>query len=402
MARLALKGGQILSHEGKLVWGTLLIDGTRIAGIITDSPVPEGMIEVDVTGCFVSPGFIDTHVHGGGGHNFMEATSEAYTAISKHMVRGGVTSCLATTTSASLTDLINTLQFASFMTRNPVPNHVEIIGIHMEGPYLNPKHKGVHIAEHVREATLFELEKIEEAVSSALRVVTLAPEMPFGLETTRFFAERDVRVSIGHTGATYEEAKMALDNGACRGTHVFNAMPPIHHRSPGPLPALFADQNAALEFIVDGHHIHPSVIKMAVRAIGKSRGILITDSTDVAGLGDGVFTRWEGTEVRIGDGQSRAASGSLAGSILRMDQGVKNLVEKVGLSVEEALMMATENPAKSIGVFDRKGSISRGKDADIVVLNKDLSIEFTMIKGQIVYSEQDNLRRGTYGMCSNR
>jgi N-acetylglucosamine-6-phosphate deacetylase len=195
---------------------------------------------------------------------------------------------------------------------------------------------------------------------------------------------------------------MALDNGGCRGTHVFNAMPPIHHRSPGPLPALFEDQNAALEFIVDGHHIHPSVIKMAVQGIGKSRGILITDSTDVAGLGDGVFNRWEGTEVRIADGQSRASSGSLAGSILRMDQGVKNLVEKVGLPVEEALMMATENPAKSIGVFDRKGSISPGKDADIVVLNKDLSIEFTMIKGQIVYCEQDNFRRGTYGMCSNR
>ncbi|HEY2420218.1 MAG TPA: N-acetylglucosamine-6-phosphate deacetylase [Neobacillus sp.] len=387
MARIALKGGQILAQGGTFVSGTVLIEGTKITGIISDNLIPDDAILLDVSGSIVSPGFIDTHVHGGGGHNFMEATREAYSAISDHMVRGGVTSCLATTTSVSLPNLIKTLEYASFMTQHPIPNNVEILGIHMEGPYLNPLHRGVHIAEHIREAEITELEQIYLAQASALRVVTLAPEMPFGLETTRFFAERGIGVSIGHTGATYEQVKTGLANGACRGTHVFNAMPPIHHRKPGPIPALFEDQNATLEFIVDGHHVHPSVVKMAVQEIGPSRGILITDCTDVAGLGEGVYTRWEGTEVRIEEGQSRTASGSLAGSVLRMDQGVKNLVEKVELPIGQALLMATENPAKSIGVYKKKGSISPGKDADIVVLNGDLSIGFTMIKGQIVYSE---------------
>jgi len=390
MTRLAIKGGRILAPGGGLLAGILILEGQKIVGILPGNHVPEGIPEIDAAGCIVAPGFIDTHVHGGGGHNFMEATEEAYSAISDHMVSGGVTSCLATTTSASDVDLLQALEFAAGKSHQPALNQVEILGIHMEGPYLNPSHRGVHIAEQVRQASLSELERIDSAAQSTLKVVTLAPEISTGLEASRFFVERGVSVSIGHTGASYEEAKLALANGACRGTHVFNAMPPIHHRSPGPIPALIEDQNAMLEFIVDGHHIHPVVIKLALREIGSSRGILITDSTDVAGLGDGLFTRWEGTEVCIANGQSRTSSGSLAGSILRMDQGVKNLVELVGLSVEQALLMASENAAKSIGVFDRKGSLSPGKDADIVVLNEDLSIRFTMISGRIVYSGQEN------------
>jgi N-acetylglucosamine-6-phosphate deacetylase len=384
-------GGQVLSPDGKLVPGTLLLEDTRIAGIALNgsTPADDDLEIIDVTGCIVSPGFIDTHVHGGGGRNFMEGTTEALAAISRYMVQGGVTSCLATTTSAPQSDLERAIENLVSSMKQIRPGEVEVLGVHLEGPFINPKFRGVHVESHLRHATLAELESLYSVAGTALRVVTLAPEMPFGMEAIRYLSTRGVCVSIGHTGASYEEAKTALQHGGRRGTHVFNAMPPIHHRNPGPVIALFEESNAYLEFIVDGHHVHPSMIAMAIRQIGIERAILITDCTDVAGKGDGTFTRWEGTRVVIQHGQARTLSGSLAGSTLRMDQGVKNLVEMVGVPLHHALRMASENPAKSVGVFHRKGSLEPGKDADVVVLDStDLSVVLTIIGGQISYDSR--------------
>lgn len=386
--RLALSGGEVLSPGGKLVRATLILEGTTILDLLPEgAEIPDNTDLLDVSGCTVAPGFIDTHVHGGGGYNFMTSTKTAFNAISEHMLKGGVTACLATTTSASLTDLTSALENAARAKRNPVTGQVEIVGVHLEGPFINPQFRGVHDKQHVRQATISELETIWEAADSALKVVTLAPEQPGGTEAIRFFAKRGVQVSMGHTGATYDEAQIALMNSVRRGTHVFNAMPPIHHREPGPVTALLEDDAAYLELIVDGYHINPAVIELTLRIASPERIVLITDCIDVAGQGEGTFTRWEGTKVVIKNGQSRTPAGALAGSILSMNQAVRNLV-KFGVPLHNALRMATETPARSIGVFDRKGSLSPGKDADIVVLHDDLSTAMTIVRGEIAYERR--------------
>lgn len=306
-----------------------------------------------------------------------------FSAISEHMLKGGVTACLATTTSASLTDLTSALENAARAKRNPVTGQVEIVGVHLEGPFINLQFRGVHDKQHVRQAAISELETILggsrfRAKGSNTRAGTTRRN-----RGDSFFAKRGAQVSMGHTGATYDEAQIALMNSVRRGTHVFNAMPPIHHREPGPITALLEDDAAYLELIVDGYHINSAVIELT----SPERIVLITDCIDVAGQGEGTFTHWEGTKVVIKNGQSRTPADALAGSILSMNQAVRNLV-KFGVPLHNALRMATETPARSIGVFDRKGSLSPGKDADIVVLHDDLSTAMTIVRGEIAYERR--------------
>lgn len=389
--RIALQGGQVLTPAGELERYTLLLAGGRIEALLpAEGPVPADAAVRDVTGCIVAPGFIDTHVHGGMGRNFMEGTPEAVAAISRYMSSGGVTACLATTTSAPLPDLLRAVGNAASAARHPVDGQVEVLGSHLEGPFVSHKYRGSHAERYVREATAAELTALAEAADGTLRIVTLAPEVPGGAEAVRFLAARGVQVSMGHTGATYAEAKAALALGVRRGTHVFNGMPPIHHRDPGPIVALLTDAGAFIELTVDGHHIAPPVVAMALRLAGPDRTLLITDGVDAAGQGDGRFTRWEGTEVEVKEGQARTLTGSLAGSTLRMDQAVANLVRLTGAPLATALRMATETPARSVGVLDRKGSLAPGKDADVVVLNAQLAVVLTIARGQIVYERRTN------------
>jgi N-acetylglucosamine-6-phosphate deacetylase len=222
-----------------------------------------------------------------------------------------------------------------------------------------------------------------------LKIVTLAPEIPAGLDAVRFLVQQGIQVSIGHSSANYQQAKAALVAGVRRGTHVFNTMPPIHHRAPGPVIALLEDATAFIELIVDGYHIAPPVVAMVLRLIGPDRGILITDGVDAAGQGDGVYTRWEGTKVIVSDGQVKTEKNVLAGSTLRMNEAVANLVRLVGVPLPAALRMASENPARAIGILDRKGTITPGKDADVVVLNDDFSVRYTIIQGEIAYEQSE-------------
>lgn len=388
MARLALTGGRLFMPDGTFRTGSLLLEDGLIAGV-TQGELPGDAERIDVSGCVVAPGFIDTHAHGALGRNFMEGSREAYATITRHMARGGVTSCLATTTSASLEDTLYALQYAASVSRNPTPGEVQLLGIHLEGPYVNPAYRGAHLEPFVRPPVMSELEAIWEAAGSALRVATLAPEVPGGMEAVRYLHERGVNVSIGHSGASYDETKRALAGGACRATHLFCAMIPVHHRNPGAIPALFEAPDVYLELIVDGHHLHPSIVGMVVRQVASHRPVLITDSADVSGLPEGTYRRWKGMEVVVRDGQCRTVTGGLAGSIVRMDQSVKRLVEQVGLPLPQALRMASENPARSIGAFDRKGSLQSGRDADIVVLNDDLSVLLTIARGLIVYDARE-------------
>lgn len=290
MTRTALTNGRILMPNGTFITASLLLDDQKIVGIV-HSDLPEDVQCVDVMGCMVAPGFIDTHMHGSGGRNFMEGTREATSMISRNMSKSGVTSCLATTTSAAIEDIWNALENVVTVKNRPIPYEMEILGVHLEGPYVNIKNHGAHSKQYVRQAELFELESIWEVANSALKIVTLAPEIPKGMEAVRYLKGRGVNVSIGHSSATYEETKLALASGVSRATHLFSAMPSIHHRNPGPIPALFENQSVYLELIVDGFHLHPATVGMVIRQVESYRPILITDSADISGLGEGVFTR---------------------------------------------------------------------------------------------------------------
>jgi N-acetylglucosamine-6-phosphate deacetylase len=389
MSKKALVGGSVLIESGELVDCTVILEGQYIKALIPSSEgIPEDTEKIDVTGLIVSPGFIDTHVHGGLGHNFMEGTPEALSDISKYFVSAGVTSCLATTTSASIEDIMRALANASNASKNPVRGEVEVLGVHLEGPFVNLKVRGSHAERYIRKPVEEELEKIYSAAKGSLKIVTLAPDIEGGMNAIKFFKERGVQVSIGHTAADYVQTKTAIELGINRGTHVFNAMSSIHHREPGPVTALLENSGVFIELTVDGHHVALPVVGLVLKLIGEERCVLITDGVDVRGLGDGKFTRWEGTNVIVENGQAKTSTGSLAGSTLQLNQAMANLVNLLDIPLAKALKMASENPARSIDVFDRKGSIAQGKDADIVILNKDLSVLMTIVRGEIVYNRR--------------
>lgn len=392
--RIALMGGQVLSPAGDLVRATLLIDGAKIAAVASPGEaVPADAERIDVSGCLVAPGFIDTHVHGGMGYNFMHGTPEAVAAISAHLVRGGTPSCLATTTSAPLPDIAAALRNVAEVIRSPRPGQVEILGAHLEGPFINPEKAGAQARQHLLPPDLTVARELWEAAGRAVRVVTLAPELPGAQEVVWYLVGLGVQVSLGHSAATYEEAREAVRLGVRRATHLYNAMPALHHRQPGAAAALLEDPRVFVELIVDGLHVHPAVVALTCRLVGPERIVLVTDGVDVAGLGEGEFMRWEGTRVRIQGGECRTASGSLAGSTLRLNQAVRNMVRFAGVPTATALRMASENPARSLGL-GHKGALAPGKDADVVVLNQDLDVMLTIVRGQVVY---DGRPRGAQG-----
>ena len=384
-----LHGGQVLLESGKLEYCGVLYRSGRILDIQFDNRDAAPNAErIDCTGKIVAPGLIDTHVHGALGRNFMEGSPDAVSAISGFMIKGGTTSCLATTISANPMEIENALRGLLEAHRNPVPGQVEILGTHLEGPFISAVNPGAHIESNIRTVCDQELNQILDTAQESLKVVTLAPETANALNAASSFVHRGIHVSVGHTAADFEQTRSALRLGADRGTHLFSGMPQIHHRKPGAVVALLLDPSVFLEMTVDGKHFDPAIMELVLKIAGARRCVLITDGTDVRGLGDGRFRRWEGMEVIVQDGQSRTQKGGLAGSMISMSDAVKNLVQMSIVPVGGAIRMASENPARSIGVFDRKGSISPGKDADFVVFNPDFTVNMTIVRGDIAYKEE--------------
>lgn len=381
-----LHGGQVLLESGELKNCEVLFQDGRILALLCEGQsTPQDVERIDCGGKLVAPGLIDTHVHGACGRNFMEGTHDAVAVISDFLVKGGTTSCLATTTSASPEEEEKALLGLLEASRRLEPGQVEILGTHLEGPFISTQYHGSHIEGNIRAASAPELERIYAAAQESLKVVTLAPETEYAMEAIDFFVRRGVRVSVGHTAASFEQAQKALRAGASRGTHLFSGMPQIHHRQPGAVVALLLDPSVFLELTVDGNHFVSAIAEMVLRLAGSTRCILITDGTDVRSLGDGHFKRWEGTDVVVQEGQAKTLKGTLAGSMISQSDAVRNLVCMAKIPVGNAIRMASENPARSLGVFGRKGSISSGKDADFVILNPDLSVHMTIVRGDIVY-----------------
>lgn len=372
--RTVLTGARVVLPSGVEDAGTLSVEGRSIAeNVRGETP------SFDLPGHWIVPGFVDMHVHGGGGASFSAGTAEqALTVIGTHR-RHGTTTMVASTVTGELGDLA---QQAG--TLSELVEQGDLAGVHFEGPFISPERCGAHDPALLRDPDPTEVRKLVDAARGSARMMTLAPERPGGLESVRMLADSGVIAAVGHTDSTYEAAKEAVEAGATVATHLFNAMPGLSHRTPGPVAALLEDERVTVELINDGTHLHPAVLELAFGSAGAGRVAFITDAMGAAGMGDGRYPLGP-LEVEVRDGVARLAEGgSIAGSTLTLDHAFRRAVTVDGLPVEDAVRALSANPARLLGVDDRTGSLEVGKYADLVVLDADFGLAGVMRQGEWV------------------
>jgi N-acetylglucosamine-6-phosphate deacetylase len=377
-----LRNVQIVQPDNILPAGTVWIRNGIIERIENDhTPLPEGEYEViDGKGQWLIPGMIDVHIHGANGFDMMDGSEASIQEVSRACAATGCTSFLATSVSSTMDELLAMIRSVKRVVGLEVG--AKIAGLHLEGPYLNPKRKGMQNEKYLRHPHLGEMKEIFEEADGLIKMVTIAPELPGGMELLSYLKEMGVIIAVAHSDATYEEAKLAFDAGASHVTHCFNGMRPIHHRDPGLVAAAFEAEHVSIQAIVDGIHLHPAIIRMMYRLKGPDNMVLITDALQAMGLGDGSYL-FGGHQVTVTKGVARLDDGTLASSVVTMNEALR-LTTETGISLMDAIQMASTTPARILGIDHTTGTIKTGLDADIVLLNEQFKVEWTMIKGQII------------------
>ena len=343
---------------------------TAVSGV-----VPDGVV---VQPGYLVPGFVDIHSHGGGGGSVVGADQDAVAAFARAHLRHGTTTIGASLVSAHREPLLRDVRALAELVKDGL-----IAGIHLEGPWIAAEMKGAHDPTALRPPAPDEVEAILQAADGTVHMVTLAPELEHGMDAVRRFADAGVLVAVGHTDADWAQTRMAIDAGAVVATHLFNQMRGIHHRRPGPIPALMADGRMHLELIADGVHVHPAVIAMVRQAVPPDRIVLVTDAMSATGQPDGEYVLGD-LAVRVTDGVARLVDGgALAGSTLTMDQAFARVVHECGFSVSDAVQSASVTPARLIGRADI-GSLHPGAWADVVELDASLSLRRVWHRGDVV------------------
>ncbi|MBO1515693.1 N-acetylglucosamine-6-phosphate deacetylase [Metabacillus bambusae] len=336
----------------------------------------------------IIPGMIDIHIHGANGADTMDATQEALDIMSSTLPREGTTSFLATTMTEDTNAIVKALRNAGeYIDSFQSEGNAEILGIHLEGPFIHKDKAGAQPIHHIINPNLETFKSWQALSNNHIKLVTLAPELPGGGEVLQYLKNQDIIGSIAHSQATYDQVLEAIENGLSHVTHLFNQMTGLHHRDPGIVGAAFLRDELMVEIIVDGIHVRPEIVNLAYNQITDERMILITDSMRAKWLKNGVYDLG-GQMVTVKDGHALLDENTLAGSVLKMKDAFKNIQEFTGCDIKSAIKMASENPAKHLNIFDRKGSISIGKDADIVVLDDQMDVFMTLCKGKIAYSKQ--------------
>lgn len=381
--KVLIKNARVVTPYEVLEDGWVLIDSGRIAEV-KQGQLPEGGFDqvLDAEGCYLSPGFIDIHNHGGKGRDFMDATFDAIDTIARFHLKNGVTGFLATVMTAPFEEMKEAVVAAReyLKGQRPEEGKAELLGIYVEGPYFSLKKKGAQPGEHIKKPELKELEELITASGNTVKVVSLASEVEGSDKAVAFLKEKGIVAALGHTDATYEEAKRGIDLGIRLSTHTFNGMRGFEHREPGAAGAVLTDERVSCELICDGVHLHPAAVKLVLQAKGKERVILVSDAMMAAGLSDGEYTLG-GQRVFVKDGRARLADGTIAGSTLSLDRAVRYLVKVLGVPVQDAVRMASLNPATIIGEARRKGSVEVGKDADLVAFDDDIRVRWAMVRG---------------------
>lgn len=373
----------VLFVQGQdLVRGSILIEGRKIAKIDISGEVdnlqPSASCHVfDGRGQLLIPGMIDVHIHGADNHDMMDGTRESIQAVSKACAATGCTSFLVTSVSSTLTDLLQLIE-----RTKEVIGHEEgakIAGIHLEGPYLNVAQKGMQNPKFLRHPDLAEMAEIFAAADGLIKMVTIAPELPGGLELIQYLKEQDVVISIAHSAATYEEAQQAFKEGATHITHCFNAMPAIHHRSPGLVTAALEEDEISVQAIVDGVHLHPGIVRLLHKVKGAEKMVLTTDALQAMGVGDGEY-QFGGHQVTVKDGVARLKDGTLASSTVTMNQSLRHSVD-FGIPLVDAIRMASLTPAEILKL-NNMGKIKEGYLADFVLLDSEFVVQQTWVDGK--------------------
>ncbi len=368
--------GKIILHD-EIVEKNVFIDGEKIIEISDKVPSDEEII--DAHGLYVSPGFVDVHTHGRGGSDTMYPTFDDLNTISKATLKTGVTSFLPTTMTMPVEDIKKAIENVS-MNKDKVEG-AQILGVHLEGPFFNKKYKGAQPEECMILPTIDNYLSFVGNHQEIVRKISIAPELEHSIDFIKYLQDKRTIVSLGHTNATYEEAQLAIDAGATSGTHTYNAMTPLTHRAPGVVGAVMINDSVYAELILDGVHVNYAAAKALLCAKGKEKVILITDSLEAAGLENGKYLLGN-QDVYVKDGEARLIDGTLAGSIVSMNVAVRNAYQHLGLKLNEAVNLASYNPARSLDE-DLLGEIKEGNYADIIFFDENIDIQKIMIKGNL-------------------
>ena len=391
--RLAITGGTIVASGRLIEDGILLAENgliTYIGSAKEVQPEPDSTV-IKAEGRLVVPGLIDTHVHGSHGDDVMSAGVEGIKRISKAQLRYGTTSYLPTTLSGQHDDLIRALENCVKAEASPEPA-AEILGVHVEGPFINPQKKGAQPETGIRKPNLDQCKEYLTAAPDRVKIMTLAPEIPGAMELIELLVQNNVIASLGHSEADYDTALAAIEAGATHATHLFNAMPALHHRKPNLTLACLLEPSIRAEIIIDGVHVSPEMVRLAAKTKGRDGMILITDAIEAVGLPDGIYTLGDNKVEVHGELCTLMDGVTIAGSTLTMNRAIGKAMTRAGVNLIDAIYMASTLPAKICGVVDRKGSLEVGKEADIAILNADFSLSTTVVGGRIAYENSEHIR----------
>lgn len=381
---MILKNARIMNDNFRLVSHDIKIQNGRITEIAKEL---SGDDVLDLNGKYVLPGFIDTHIHGACGVRISDSDVDL-NVMTEYEATQGVTSFAITTASSEFTELLKQLRTAKEISRDS--KGAKIVGIHAEGPFICHKYKGAMTEKYILEPNTDKLAEMISEAGDFIKILTIAPETQGSEELIRYAVSKGIVVSMGHTDATYETAMKAIEAGATRMTHTFNAARPINHREPGVLVAALTDDRVICEMICDYVHLHPATVEMIYRLKGSDMINMISDSGHAAGLNVTEF-EVDGVMRYVKDGVVRLANGTIAGSAMSLHDGVKNLIDS-GISINDVSKMASLSPAKALGIEKETGSISVGKLADLVVLDNKYNVEKTFVNGKCAFDRLCKLK----------
>ena len=381
MAEYVIENGRIYTEEEIIERGYIIVKDDKITDI-GKGDYEGALTTYDAQGQHVLPGFIDIHMHGGYGEDAMDASYDGLKHLAESLLSEGTTSFLATTMTQSDDKITKALEnIIEYQKQQNVLKAADIVGIHLEGPFISEHKVGAQNPAYVQRPSIEKVQQFQKTANNQIKVITFAPEVEGAHETLEALHDQ-IRFSIGHTVATFDETNEAVARGAKHVTHLYNAGTPFEHREPGVFGAAWTNDSLSTELIVDGIHSHPTAIQIAYKQKGNTRFFLITDAMRAKGMPDGEYDLG-GQNVIVKGSEARLASGALAGSILKMNEGLKNLIQYTGDSLDNLWQVTSLNQAIALNIEAQKGSLKVGKDADIVIVDDEITVQTTIKAGAI-------------------
>ncbi len=382
LPQVGLIAGGLVFDGDRFAAADVAVAGDRIAAVGQDAAAPGGGQAVDAAGCYVIPGLVDIHFHGCRGADLCDGTPEALATIASYEASRGVTAVCPASMTCPFEKLAQAFGAAAAFAGSEADGMAALVGVNMEGPYISPDKVGAQNPAYVRGASVEEFDRLQEAAGGLIRIVDVAPEEEGNLAFIGQVAGR-VRVSVAHTCADYACAAEAFGRGARHVTHLFNAMPGLHHRKPGPIAAAAERPDVTVELIADGIHIHPAMVRLAFALFGRDRVCLVSDTMRACGLEDGTYDLG-GQDVAVRGPRATLADGTIAGSVTDLMGCLATAAGTMGVPLEDAVRAATLNPARAVGIDGERGSLEPGKVADAVVLGPDLQVRHVVVRGKLL------------------